>query len=456
MGRADIFVNKFVDIYSQSQGSRGSVSGAYDDPTVMGFNLWFYFTDLPTGLNKTPSPLFSEQPGTDSAILYLENINEPNRANSLREFKDRLRLLVYDTPYYFQSVDGMAGINKFDPSTPFRGFDRKLTINTLESIDLRVSTMIARYMEAVYDFDNHRQMVPNNLLYFSCYLMMNEIRNMRRVINAKAANDSDRFELLSENLGVHSYKFEMCTFDFENSNPWNEVVDNKGGEMATNRFNINTTKISEAHKLNFLQLTNGTPSIMENKVSPLPISTPRASNANPDVLNPKTTNLGGINVPNGFPTTIIDRAKATADFVKNEILAKGNILLQKIDPITLGKRALNDLFDILDSRIKGFILGNVFSDLNQFINTDFYTSVKQFVDNVVNKKQTIVVAAQNAFGNQNLPDHIETKIGELGQVALEYLKQQELQLGNVAGFDSDPFKAMENTVLAGSLGNVFG
>lgn len=455
MARADTFINKFVDIYSQSQTN---VNGLYEeDPTVMGFNLWFYFNDLPLGLNKTPSPLFSEQPGSDSAILYLDSIGESERSKSLKDFKERLRLLALDTPYYFQTIEGLAGINKFDPNNPFRGFDRKLTINTLESIDLRVSSMIAQYMDAVYDFEFHRLMVPQNLLYFSFYLMLNEIRGIRKLINAKAENDIDRYELLNENLNSYVYKFEMCTFDFENANPWNEMVDNKGGEPASNRFNINVGRIVDTHQVNFLQIASGSvPQIPSSKVAPLPTTVPRASNVNPDVLNPKKPNLGSTGNTLGFPTSIIDRAKQTANFVKEEILAKGKLLQQKLDLRILGQRALNDIFDQLDSRIRGFILGNVFSDLNQFINDDFYTSVKQFVENVVKERQTIAQAATNAFGTEGPPKIIQAKIGSLGEVALEYLRLQEAQLGNMAGFDSDPFQATENQVLTGALGNVFG
>lgn len=454
MARADIFVNKFVDTYSQQQTK---VTGTYmEDPTTLGFNLWFYFSDLPLGPNKTPSPLFSEQPGSDSAILYLDKIGESQRSKALKDFKERMRLLVLDTPYYFQTIEGMSGINKFDPANPFRGQDRKLTINTLESIDLRVASMIARYQEAVYDFEFHRQMVPNNLLFFSFYVVFSEMRSMRKLINAKAENDKDRFEMINESLNAYAYKFEMCTFDFENSNPWMDNVDNKGGESASNQISIKLGRIVEQHKLDFLQLASGQQPVNPvSNLAPMPMTMPKVATVNPDVLNPKKPALGGINAPAGFPTSILDRAKATAQFVKDEILKKGQLLQQKLDLRVLGQRALNDLFDQLDSRIRGFILGNVFDDLNQFINDDFYTSVKQFVENVVKKKQTIAQAAQNAFGTEGPPEIVQTKIGELGQVALEYLRQQEAQLGSVSGFDSDPMKAIENNVIIGSLGNVF-
>lgn len=454
MAKADTFVNKFVDIYTQQQTR---VTSTYmEDPTVIGFNLWFYFSDLPLGTNKTPSPLFSEQPGSDSAILYLDNIGESERSKSLKDFKERMRLLALDTPYYFQTIEGLSGINKFNPTNPFRGFDRKLVINTLESVDLRVSAMIAKYQQAVYDFEFHRQMVPQNLLYFSFYLMLSEIRSLRKLVNARAEDDRDRFQIINENLNMYAYKFEMCTFDFENSNPWADTVDNKGGEPASNIISIKIGKIVEVHKLDFLQLASGQPTGTIPAVTPLPTTMPRTSTVNPDILNPKKPQLGGVNTPNGFPTSIIDRAKATADFVKNELLSKGEILQQRLDLRVLGQRALNDLFDRLDTRIRGFILGNVFSDFNQFVNADFYTSVKAFVDNVINKNQTVEQAARNAFGTDGPPEIVQTKIGELGEVALQYLRQQEAQLGSIAGFDRDPQRAIENNIIVGSLGNVFG
>jgi hypothetical protein len=73
-----------------------------EDPTVMGFNLFFDF--------DFQSPLLNVTSEGENAYNYLLAIGEPERAAKLRDFRDRLQHLISVTPYFFKKVSGLSSI----------------------------------------------------------------------------------------------------------------------------------------------------------------------------------------------------------------------------------------------------------------------------------------------------------------------------------------------------------
>ena len=73
---------------------------AFQDPTYLGFKLLFFF-DQPN------SSLLSTVPHVNTAIAYLNALGEVDRAHYLTRFVDLLRGLNSQTPWFFQSIEGL-------------------------------------------------------------------------------------------------------------------------------------------------------------------------------------------------------------------------------------------------------------------------------------------------------------------------------------------------------------
>ena len=150
----------------------------YQDPTYLGFKLLFFF-------NQPDGKLLcynDETPNT--ALNYLNNIGDLARAKYLKKFVSHLELINKTTPWFFQSIDGLADAWK-------RGFheedflsklpdDRKISIDCLESIDLRMSALMDLYRKACFDYQYRREIVPYNLRTFTVYIYVYELRTINR------------------------------------------------------------------------------------------------------------------------------------------------------------------------------------------------------------------------------------------------------------------------------------
>lgn len=246
-------VQKFLFDYLANTDSDAS-RFFMEDPTVKGFKLIFEFNQSPPNFPyDTTSPLFNETDQGESAIRYLQGIGEDARAQSLKDFKLRLRNINNFSPHYFQQMDGLEEMYRFDPTNPNRMDERELEITTLESIDNRISGMIEMYMRAVYDFDYHRVLLPENMMEFSLTILVYEIRDFRTFTgNFVSGSDIPEFKILKneEDFGVHEYKFSQCVFDFTASNPYMASLNNRGGaEYAENSFKIKLGRLETRHRL---------------------------------------------------------------------------------------------------------------------------------------------------------------------------------------------------------------
>jgi hypothetical protein len=150
----------------------------YQDPTILGFKLLFFF-------NNTGSKLLStgdKVPNT--AYTYLNNIGDYARASYLKKFVNHLQKISTNTPWFFQTLDGLADAWKrgyqADDFLAALPNDRKITIGCLESMDLRMSALIDLYRKACFDWNYRREIVPWNLRTFDVYVYVYEVRLTNR------------------------------------------------------------------------------------------------------------------------------------------------------------------------------------------------------------------------------------------------------------------------------------
>ena len=164
----------------------------YQDPTYIGFYVRFPelgvqgdgerpVDDLTItkSLDILGGGLFFHESHPDSAIRYLKSIGEYTRAQMVKELIQGL-YEIQKMPWYIQKVSGLEEIWKIDPAQSFRGKDKKITFETLESIDLKMTYLMDLYRKAAFDAIHMRWMLPSNLRSFKMELVITEIRSFQR------------------------------------------------------------------------------------------------------------------------------------------------------------------------------------------------------------------------------------------------------------------------------------
>jgi hypothetical protein len=223
------------------------------------------------------------------------------RQQMLNSFRNGLRFINEKCPYYFQSLSGLDQLLKVDIKNFHKTAGKPqragtLTVDCLESIDMRIFALSELYRKAIYDYTYHRTMLPENLRKFRMWIVVSEIRNIQLsygindVLNpfsipsvAQAANFLDSFNsqtglldntdgLLQKSTGnpqeandkfgsytlgpyAFIYQLDQCEFDFDDSYPSFSTIDNKGGSAVTNKFKIHVGKVKD-YKIQFNELAD--------------------------------------------------------------------------------------------------------------------------------------------------------------------------------------------------------
>jgi hypothetical protein len=217
--------------YRFLSGFKLNDQGKNEDPTYLGFSVDFDFGVLDIDLEYgTPiSPLFRdsnyENPTgrnlfgqlqyigrSDPSVLFYcaqGYLNEREkrvgqgfpegggkRSQMLKQFKILLRDITRNQPWFFQSIDGLDSLYKvarpgFQTETLESDFNPSraatITINTLESLNLRITALADLYNHATFDFINMRETIPRNLRRFRMYIYVTDLRNFfktNRLINS--------------------------------------------------------------------------------------------------------------------------------------------------------------------------------------------------------------------------------------------------------------------------------
>ena len=187
MYAADKFLRKFLGISSiMEPGILNNYN--HEDPTYPIFHIKFAFNppeakhpDYVT--NRLLSDLKDEksQVAPESAIKFLYNVGEPERAIMLRKFNLALKSISEETPWYFQGITGLDSLFKHAyPSE--RGesglTDAVIDISTLDSIDFRITALKDLYRKAAYDRKYRRWVLPVNMRRFRMTIMVGDARQL--------------------------------------------------------------------------------------------------------------------------------------------------------------------------------------------------------------------------------------------------------------------------------------
>jgi len=252
---------------------KGIFVDPFDEPTYLTFAIDFNFEEIPVP-NPTSevalmnSPLFNTG-GYSSAINFLISRGYNPQADGLATFREILRYLTFNAPWYFQSVEGLGEMyaQNTDQSKGLKTKDISLTIKTLEAVDLRIHELSGLYRNAIFDNKFRRERVPDNLRWFSMDIYIAEFRNLRyrlpgigqNVANALGVNSGaignivgggNSFSNVMDQFGYVKFECRQCEFDFSDTLPIGRSVDigGQGRKSEENSFKIKVGWVNEEAK----------------------------------------------------------------------------------------------------------------------------------------------------------------------------------------------------------------
>jgi hypothetical protein len=252
---------------------KGVFIDPYDEPTYLTFALDFNFEEIPVPDPTSEaallnSPLFNTG-SQSSAINFLISRGFNPQADGLTTFREILRYLTFQAPWYFQSIQGLKELyaQSTDQSKGFKTKDIAIEVNTLEAIDLRIFELAGLYRNAIFDNKYRRERVPDNLRWFSMDIYIAEFRNIRYRLPGVGQNAANVLGIntaaignvigggnilsnVMEQFGFIKFSCRQCEFDFSNTLPIGRSVDIGSGNRKAeeNSFKIKIGWVEEEAK----------------------------------------------------------------------------------------------------------------------------------------------------------------------------------------------------------------
>jgi hypothetical protein len=422
------------------KGFKNTPQGETEDPTYLGFKFIFEFHPSHRDpLDKmTHDALFAEADnphGLESAEEYLMNIGYVEKAKMLRAFKQNLEYINNKTPYYFQSVEGVGDlwkVEKGETFNSFRGKDKVLTINCLESIDMRITSLADMYRKATFDYVAMRELLPENLRHFTMVLQVAEMRKFHRIKSAvENVSTTDQgvienptngtlqvsLEEVTDLISILQFKLEYCEFDFDESWP-TENLSHAEMEMAKQKFKIKVGRIREYNMYSQIKSFDDSYVALADSYGVDDRSRVNIKDGNvPD----RTLLKDQIKSPNELGSAF----SKSSNYSTLGTLVGGSIsdLQKKLEraPGDLVARGLNQL----QERVRDRVLGNVYGDarsqsslgaiLNGFLNREDQFTVPAG-DNVYPAQQPVPPTLGKEDVYPNVPEPPKDSPTDLGNV----------------------------------------
>jgi len=267
-------MHNFINLNSKHNNfTKGVFLDSFDEPTYLTFALDFRFEDAPSSsavdeINLKNSPLFNSS-GSASATNFLTNRGYLAQADGLATFREILRHLTFNAPWYFQSIAGLDELyeKNTDMSKGWKASKAKLEIKTLEAVDLRISELAGLYRNAIFDAKHRRERVPDNLRWFSVDVYIAEFRNLRFRLPGETQGIANALGIDTGSIGnivgggnilsnvMDEYGFikftcRQCEFDFSESLPGGQKYSVGGDDRSpdSNKFSIKVGWFEEEAK----------------------------------------------------------------------------------------------------------------------------------------------------------------------------------------------------------------
>ena len=168
----------------------------------------------------------------------------PQTVYDMLGFINGMRKLTTEYPYVLQTITGLDEAYKkyFDAKEPYQGSgEGKISIDCLEYIDMRITSMFNKYFNAVYDHRYKRERVPINLRRFQCSIFVHDIRNFKNSVKneiGEEQGDLSNIALMAVNyLSAVEFKFFDCEIiPEETGGLFDNVTNLPNNDMRSTKF----------------------------------------------------------------------------------------------------------------------------------------------------------------------------------------------------------------------------
>lgn len=194
--------------------------------------------------------LFGMPTNPNSALFYLNKIGDFARYEMLVHFIKLLSELNSNYDHYFQGITGLDEAWKRDYTKP--KFKKEIVIDCLESLDLRITGLMDLYRKVVFDWENRRYVLPDNLRTFSVTVKVFDYRNFSAVPGGSADTidsvfDNEKFFGQDKFMTGTQLNFDLhwCEFLPDDSGTFLESVSNNPTEPVSQKIKFSYEKIEE-------------------------------------------------------------------------------------------------------------------------------------------------------------------------------------------------------------------
>lgn len=142
-----------------------------------------------------------------------KNLQNLTPAAALARFRNLLEE-VQDSPWYFQSIQGIGDLWKALHRVKEGNQKTSLTINCIDSVKQPLTELAEMYRYAIYDNERLSYRVPDNMRWFDMVIDLIEIRDIADYSGQFFQADSDGN--LNSGLRMVQFRCKMCEFDFSN------------------------------------------------------------------------------------------------------------------------------------------------------------------------------------------------------------------------------------------------
>ena len=127
--------------------------------------------------NNSTYPIDTSVGSFYSTEYYLDMaLGDHGRAALLHSFKDALRDIQENFPYYFKSISGIPSLTKVDPASGMRNAETAIELSCYEGLDLKITQLINQYRKICWDDVYQRWVLPDMMRYFGMRIYVSEIR----------------------------------------------------------------------------------------------------------------------------------------------------------------------------------------------------------------------------------------------------------------------------------------
>ena len=205
--------NQDLGRFKTRSNSRDTLA-QFEDPTYLGFKLFF----PGIGSNETAG-LLGGIGNPNSALYYLNQIGDSVRVKMLTTFINMLQKINNEYPWYFQSIGGLDEAWKSRSELDKIRVQKQLTIECLESLDFRMTSLIDLYRKSAYDWNNKREILTDNLRQFDMSVMVYDMRSFHKTLQGDTIDGQTPGSTSKQESANAAFfgenEFEQSSFSFQ-------------------------------------------------------------------------------------------------------------------------------------------------------------------------------------------------------------------------------------------------